>query len=187
MRIVKTVPSNDGITTKYLQETEDSQIIETGYYNIDEDIICISSQIGCSMGCIFCATTLPINGENNKSFVRNLSAKEIFTQVVNVLEDKESTNENILFSYMGMGEPFLNYENVVESIKLLTNKYPNSRATISTMGVDLDLIRVLAHEDINTKLKLHVSLHASNDDLRKGILPNCKPIIYYILLKREEC
>jgi len=77
---------------------------------------------------------------------------------------------------MGMGEPFLNYENIVDSIKKLSKKFPNSRTTISTLGTSPTLIKKLAHEKIDTVLKLHLSLHAPTDALRKKILPKAQKI-----------
>lgn len=159
---------------------EDGNVIETGYYELDEHVICISSQIGCQMGCIFCATTMPIDGIKSNPFVRNLSVDEIVEQVDNIVRVKQKKknfdDKKILFSYMGMGEPFLNYENVVTSVKILSKKFPNSRTTISTLGVNSKLIRQLAETNIDTTLKLHLSLHAPNDKLRKKILPNAGKI-----------
>lgn len=180
MKIIKSLISKDNKTIKYLQKTEDNNIIETGYYNLDEHIICISSQIGCDVGCVFCATTYPVDDINiNKNFIRNLSCEEIVQQVENVIEKINPTqlkSKRILFSYMGMGEPFLNYENVVNSIKILSKKFPESRTTISTIGLKPLLMKKLAHENINTLLKLHLSLHAPNNILRKKILPKSKDI-----------
>lgn len=174
MNIVKCLKSKDKRTIKYLQKTEDGHIIETGYYNLDEHIVCISTQIGCPMGCICCATTIPV-GTSKKSFIRNLTADEIVSEVKNVLlliNKKVLESKKILFSYFGMGEPFLNYRNVIKSIKILTRMFPNSRTTLCTTGVRFDLIKKLAREKIDTLLKLQLSLQASTDDLRKKILPN---------------
>ncbi|MBI4992668.1 MAG: radical SAM protein [Candidatus Magasanikbacteria bacterium] len=180
MKIVKSLKSNDGKTTKYLQKTKDGHIIEAGYYNLDEHIICISSQIGCLMGCVFCATTAPVDSKKGGLFVRNLTSEETVQQVKNVILrlkiDGGLSSKKILFSYMGMGEPFLNYKNVVDSIKILSKKFPNSRTTISTLGISPGLIKKLAREKINTLLKLHLSLHAPNNTLRKKILPKSQKI-----------
>ena len=180
MKIIKSLNSNDDKTIKYLQKAEDNNIIETGYYDLDEHIICISSQIGCPIGCIFCSTTVPINSiKPNLRFVRNLDSKEIVQQVKNVLDllDRNKLSQKrILLSYMGMGEPFLNYDNVIESIRILSQNYPNSRATIATIGNETELIRKLSHEQFDILLKLHLSLHAPNNELRKKILPEAKDI-----------
>jgi len=167
--------SDDKKTIKYLQKTGDNHIIETGYYNLDEHIVCISSQIGCPLDCIFCATTAPVDSfKPNKHFIRNLTFDEITQQVENVLQQvdrKKLKSKRILFSYMGMGEPFLNYKNVVKSIKSLSKKFPNSRTTISTIGIKSSLMKKLAHEEIDTILKMHLSLHAPEDNLRNKIMP----------------
>lgn len=181
MKIIKSLSSNNSPTLKYLQQTKDNHIIETGYYDINnEHILCISSQIGCLMRCIFCATTKPIDQVNpNKYFIRNLTSDEIINQVKNVLytlNKNKLESKRVLFSYAGMGEPFLNYTNVIESIKILSEEFPNSRATISTIGTETSLIKKLAHEQFNIILKLHLSLHAPNDVLRKRILPCARQI-----------
>lgn len=176
MKIIGSLVSDDRKTVKYLQKAKDNHIIETGYYNLDEHIVCISSQIGCPMNCIFCATSAPINSliSSNKAFIRNLSFREIVQQVKNILRliDKNKLNsKKILFSYMGMGEPLLNYNNLVKSIKILSQQFSNSRTTVSTLGIKPELMRKLAQEKINTTLKLHLSLHAPDDITRKKILP----------------
>lgn len=177
MKIVKSLVSNNKKTIKYLQKTKDNHVIETGYYNLDEHVICISSQIGCLMNCIFCSTTAPIDSLNEKYFIRNLTSNEIIQQVKNILHlIKQKKSKRILFSYMGMGEPFLNYKNVVKSIKILSKEFPNSRTTVSTTGIKPELMKELAHQKINTVLKLHLSLHAPNDALRKKILPKAQKI-----------
>jgi 23S rRNA (adenine2503-C2)-methyltransferase len=175
MQLLKSFKSKDRKTIKFLQETDDNHIIETGYYNLDEHIICISSQVGCPMACIFCATTKPID---TKAFIRNLTTEEIVKQVENIILNLKlnKSKKKILFSFMGMGEPFLNYENVVNSIKKLSETFPNSRTTISTLGINPTLIKKLAHEKIDNVLKLHLSLHAPTDALRKKILPKAQKI-----------
>lgn len=195
MKILKSLFSDDKKSTKFLQVTKEDCVIETGYYNLDEHIVCISSQIGCLMGCIFCAPADPVGQSGpNKRFVRNLSSAEIVSQVCNVLSliDQSSLeSKRILFSYMGMGEPFLNYQNVLESIKSLSKKFPNSRTTISTLGVKPDLMKKMAHLKLNNVLKLHLSLHAPNDRLRRKILPKAQKIqpalqaLKYFSLRRK--
>jgi 23S rRNA (adenine2503-C2)-methyltransferase len=159
----------------------------------DENILCISTQIGCCMGCICCATTLPVTG-SKKSFIRNLTTDEIVSEVKNVLHSLNKNNlksKKILFSYFGMGEPFLNYKNVIGAIKILTKLFPNSRTTLCTTGIKLNLIKKLALEKINTLLKLQLSLHAPTDALRKKILPNAGKIkpaldaLKYFSIKRK--
>ncbi|MBA7496078.1 Dual-specificity RNA methyltransferase RlmN [subsurface metagenome] len=175
MKIVKYLKSKDGATIKYLQKTLDNHIIETGYYNLDEHIVCVSSQIGCEMGCIFCATGDPIdNFEPNQKFIRNLATKEIAQQVCNIfkkLNPKSLESKSILFSFMGMGEPFLNYSNIIQGIEILALDFPNSRVTIGTLGISPEKMKKIANKKFPIILKIHLSLHAPTDNLRQKILP----------------
>lgn len=128
---------------------------------------CISSQVGCSLTCSFCAT-----GKLKR--MRNLDASEIYDQVVaikNMAEHKYNAPlTNIV--YMGMGEPLLNYQNTIDSAHLITDKnglYMSSkRITVSTAGI-AKMIRKLG--DDNVKFNLAISLHAANDLKRSEIMP----------------
>jgi len=176
MKIVKIISSKDKKSYKVLQQTHDNHVIETGYFDLGERIICISSQIGCPMECVFCATTTPVDSVNPMlHFIRDLTSQEIYQQVKNVLDNKISkTNKSkpILLSYMGMGEPFLNYDNVVKSIEEISSEYKNvSQATIATSGIFPEKIKRLAKEKFNVKVKIQLSLHAPNERLRKKIMP----------------
>lgn len=198
MRIIKQVKSKDGIAIKFLQQTWDKQIIETGYYNSAENIICISTQIGCPVRCIFCATNdLADKPKPHWNFIRNISCEEICQQVDNVLEvviNKNNKSKPMLISYMGMGEPFLNYENVICSIKKLSLKYPNiKQATIATSGISPEKMKELAKRKFGIKVKIHLSLHAPNEKLRKKIMPMSKSIkkaieamAFYSKIKKEK-
>ncbi len=128
---------------------------------------CISSQVGCSLSCKFCAT-------GRLERLRNLSADEIFDQVVHIARQSE-TEYGIPLSnivYMGMGEPLLNYNNVLESIDRITD--PNGlamsprRITVSTAGI-AKMIHKLADDKVRFNLAL--SLHAANDKKRDYIMP----------------
>ena len=127
---------------------------------------CISSQVGCSLSCKFCAT-----GKLNRQ--RNLSAGEIFDQIVllnnQALKKYNKPLSNIV--YMGMGEPLLNYSQVKKSILKITSEglgLSTSRITISTAGI-AKMIKQLAND--NLKVKLALSLHAANDEKRNKIMP----------------
>tara|TARA_Y100000768_G_scaffold233648_1_gene176586 strand:+ start:1577 stop:2614 length:1038 start_codon:yes stop_codon:yes gene_type:complete len=128
---------------------------------------CISSQVGCSLSCKFCAT-----GTMDRK--RNLSAGEIYDQVVHI---SRQAKENYNFSlsnivYMGMGEPLLNYSNVIQSIDRLTSSkglhISKRRITLSTSGIS-KMIKRLADDNIGVNLAL--SLHAANDEKRNKIMP----------------
>ncbi len=128
---------------------------------------CVSSQIGCSLTCKFCAT-----GKMNR--VRNLTSEEIFDQYI--MMNEQALNEfgkpltNVV--YMGMGEPMLNYNNVMESIERITKfgefGFSPKRITISTAGI-AKMITKMA--DDNSKCNLALSLHAANDTKRSEIMP----------------
>jgi 23S rRNA (adenine2503-C2)-methyltransferase len=128
---------------------------------------CVSSQVGCSLTCTFCAT-------GRMKRVRNLEAAEIYDQVVLVNRQAEETFGHPLTNivYMGMGEPLLAYKNVLQSIEHLTspeglNMSPR-RITISTAGI-AKMIRSLA--DDQSKVNLALSLHAADDEKRNQIMP----------------
>lgn len=128
---------------------------------------CISSQVGCSLSCTFCAT-----GKLKR--MRNLNADEIFDQVMLIkntaLERYNTTLSNIV--YMGMGEPLLNYKEVLDSVEKITSKnglgMSAKRITVSTAGV-AKMIKKLGDDKV--KFNLAVSLHAANDEKRNKIMP----------------
>jgi 23S rRNA (adenine2503-C2)-methyltransferase len=127
--------------------------------------ICVSSQVGCAVNCQFCLTAL-------LGVKRNLSPGEIVGQVLAVLRDHgvnlERERMNIVF--MGMGEPFLNYESFMKAVRLLVEEvgFPESRMTVSTSGIVPRIID-FGHEPIRPKLA--ISLNAPNDEIRERIMP----------------
>lgn len=191
-RILSVVPdkvlrSLDGTSVKLAQVTrhEGFVTIESARYEVDEEsIFCLSSQIGCAMECQFCRSTVPfefVAGEP-KRILRSLTAEEIVDQAVNAMQvvPVPPTSKGIVFSYMGMGEPFANIKAVKESIISLGTMFPHSRVTISTIGLDLKGIMKLSDEVAGmvypVPIKLHVSLHGSSDEQRKQIIPHASPI-----------
>lgn len=128
--------------------------------------LCISTQAGCAMGCVFCAT-------GQMGFKRNLSSGEIVAQVMyyaQILKDQNETVSNIVF--MGMGEPFHNYENVMQAIDRLNDadgyKFGARRMTISTVGL---VPQIKRFADEQRQVNLAISLHAADDDERLAIMP----------------
>ena len=151
-------------TTKFLLETHDSKYIETvSMIDNDRHTICLSSQIGCSVDCDFCAT-------GKMGITRNLSTGEIIDQLIIIQEKISKPITNIVF--MGMGEPFLNYNNLIRSCEILTNhnafNLSSKRITISTSGI---LPKIDLYIKENHKYKLAISLNASNNDFRDKIMP----------------
>jgi 23S rRNA (adenine2503-C2)-methyltransferase len=167
MKVETSQRSSDG-TFKLRFELHDGHFIE-GVLIPTEDRMtaCVSSQVGCSLTCKFCAT-------GYMARKRNLDPAEIFDQVVHInqLAEREygMNLSNIVF--MGMGEPLLNYANVMKGIELLTSPsglgMSPSRITVSTAGV-AKMIRKLADDDVRFNLAL--SLHAANDEKRNTIMP----------------
>lgn len=159
--------SQDGETIKTLFHLPDKQAVEAvlmGYHK--RRTLCISTQAGCAMGCVFCAT-------GQMGFRRNLSGGEIVEQVMyyaRILGAKDEQVTNIVF--MGMGEPFHNYDATMSAIDLLNQpdgyNFGARRFTISTVGI-VPAIRRFTRE--RRQVNLAISLHAANDELRSSMLP----------------
>ncbi len=169
------VTSADGQTTKFLFKTHDDKMIEAVIMRHlgGRNTLCVSCQAGCPMACSFCAT-------GKLGLIRNLEFYEIIDQlmIANLLLAKEDKKiRNIV--YMGMGEPFLNYDNVAESIRIASAQkkldLSSRRITISTCGIVPGIKRI---GDDFPQVSLAVSLHAPNDEARKRIMPveNTYPI-----------
>lgn len=174
-RVLKQRASIDG-TRKFLMELEDKKRIESVVipHSRNKDTrytLCISTQVGCPIGCAFCAT-------GNSGFQRNLEAYEMIGQVLGSereLQKRLKSNENGLITnvvYMGMGEPMLNYDQVIQSIYTLNDpkgiNIGQRHITISTSG-DVKGINRLARE--NLQVTLAISLHACNNELRNTLIP----------------
>ena len=162
-KILKKQESADG-TKKYLFDVLDGNAIESVLMQYKYGkTICVSSQIGCKMGCKFCAST-------GIKFVRSLTAGEIVEQVLAAEQDIGDKISNIVF--MGIGEPFDNYDNVMKAIKILNNqKGLNIGArhiSVSTSGL-VPMIYKFADEDYQCTLS--ISLHATNDEKRSKMMP----------------
>lgn len=163
----KVAESADG-TKKYLFTTESLKFVEAAYIpEADRATLCVSSQVGCKMGCLFCMT-------GKQGFQGNLSAGEIVNQLRSIPEWHKVTN----IVYMGMGEPFDNLENVLSSLEILTSSWGMAmsprRITVSTIGVKPAMIKFLE----NSQCHLAVSLHTPFDDERRTLMPiqNVYPI-----------
>jgi len=161
--------SLDG-TIKTGWKLQDGLIIESVLIPVPKDnryTLCVSSQVGCSLACTFCAT-----GQLKE--IRNLRDFEIFEQFLKVNEmSKEVFGHHLTnIVYMGMGEPLLNYNNVIKSIDKITNPlafgYSSKRITLSTSGITKGIMR-LADDDIRVNIAL--SLHAADDIKRSQIMP----------------
>ena len=164
---VATRESQDGETLKTLFQLADGQAIEAVLMQYARRrTLCISSQVGCGMGCVFCAT-------GQMGFRRNLSSGEIVEQVLfyaRLLSQRNERVTNVVL--MGMGEPFHNYEATLEAIDRLNHPQGFNlgarRFTISTVGL-VPMIRRFTQE--RRQVNLAISLHAADDDLRSSLLP----------------
>ena len=163
---VRQVTSEDGHTTKLLLKFDDETLIETVLmqYSPSHDkthprsTVCVSTQVGCPMGCVFCAT-------GQMGFEKNLKAEEIVAQVLHFAHLLRQRGEHVTnLVFMGMGEPLANYDETIRAVRLLTHPRAfglgQRSITISTVGVIAGIDK-LADEDI--QVKLAISLHAPND------------------------
>ena len=157
------ISSIDG-TRKYLFRLQDGNVIESVLmrYRFGNSV-CISTQVGCRMGCRFCASTL--NG-----CVRNLLPSEMLDQIYRISRDTNERVSNVVI--MGSGEPMDNYDNVIKFIELLNSErglnISQRNITVSTCGI-VPKIKELA--DLKLQITLAISLHAPNDELRKTMMP----------------
>src|SRR5450631_3591086 len=177
-RIVETFRSIDG-TERYLIAGQDGQTVETVWMPGGDGAeqgdtretgnlratICVSSQVGCAVNCQFCLTA-------KLGLQRNLSAGEIAGQVIAVLERQavELGRDRINLVFMGMGEPFLNYDEFMAAVRLLVNEasLAESRMTVSTSGIVPGILRFAAEP---VRPRLAISLNAPDDTIREAIMP----------------
>ena len=155
--------------TKWLWKASDGALIESVQIRVPGRMTsCLSSQVGCAMGCVFCATGL-------SGFERHLKAHEIVEQFLQMRARSGDASSHVVF--MGMGEPLHNYDEVIEAVRMLNNPPPNGlgvgarRITISTVGIAPG-IRKLADE--KRQIELAVSLHAPDESTRARLIPASK-------------
>lgn len=151
-------------TRKYLFQLEDGHIIESVWMKYKHgNSVCISSQVGCRMGCRFCASTLD-------GLERNLTPGEMLDQIYQIQRHTRERVSNVVI--MGAGEPMDNYDNLIRFIHLLTNEdglnISQRNVTVSTCGIVPGILK-LAQEDLQITLAL--SLHAPDDNVRKTLMP----------------
>lgn len=166
-KIVKKLESGKDGTVKYLSVLDDDNIIESVLMRYDYgNTVCISSQVGCRMGCSFCASTID-------GLVRNLTASEMLSQVYMIQKDCGERISNIVI--MGSGEPFDNFDNFLKFVELVNSpdglNIGQRHITVSTSGL---VPKILEFADKNLQVTLAISLHAPNDELRKNIMPIAK-------------
>lgn len=163
----QTFTSKDGKTIKALITLKDDLKIETVLMSQkDRQTVCVSTQVGCLLACVFCAT-------GKMGFKRNLTAEEMVEQVIffsRLLKKSSSRINHIVF--MGMGEPLLNFDNLIEAIKALNDpdglNIGERKISVSTIGIP-EIIRKLA--DLKLQINLAISLHTPEDQLRSQLMP----------------
>lgn len=163
--------ANDGSVKVLLELSDEVKIEAVGLPNTDSFSCCLSTQAGCPVGCVFCAS-------GQSGFIRNLEPGEIVEQVLTVNEmvksgviqvnSRKSRIDHIVF--MGMGEPLLNYEATTKAMRLINNEMEIGarNITVSTVGIVPGILK-LAKEKL--QVTLAVSLHAPNDELREKLIP----------------
>jgi 23S rRNA (adenine2503-C2)-methyltransferase len=167
LELARVQESNDKETIKFLWKLEDEKLVESVLImSGDRRTVCVSSQVGCPARCAFCAS-------GKKGLFRNLEVHEIVAQVYQIDQWLMERGERVShIVYMGMGEPFRNYEAVVRSIQFLTDpkmmNLSQRRITVSTVGV-VEGIKQFATEGL--KVNLVLSLHAPNQKIREKIIP----------------
>ncbi len=179
-------------TTKFLFQLKDGKRIESvlippktafqngDVYNEEDEqkrlTLCVSTQVGCPLNCVFCAT-------GAMGFGRNLTAGEIVDQVLQTKKISGKKITNIVF--MGMGEPLMNYDSVMNSIGIISNgmNISTRRITLSTAGWVDGIIRMA---DEGKKIKLAISLHSLDDDVRSKLMPLNKKFNLHQLIKAVE-
>lgn len=168
--------SVDG-TKKYLFHNSTHQFVEAAYIPSDNrKTLCVSSQVGCKMGCLFCMT-------GKQGFQKNLTAGEIVNQMVSIDESDELTN----LVYMGMGEPMDNIEEVLKSLEIITAEWGFAwsprRINVSTIGVIPAMRRFIEESECH----LAISMHNPSNEQRKELMPieNVYPIEEVVKTLRE--
>lgn len=165
-------------TTKYLLSLNDGNIIESVLMKYKHgNSVCISSQVGCRMGCKFCAST-------GLGFVRNLTVSEMLGQVLHIQKDSGQRISNIVV--MGIGEPLENYDNLIKFIKIVNHtdglNIGVRHISVSTCGLVPEILK-LSKEGL--PITLSISLHAPNDEIRSKLMPVNK--IYNIDILLDTC
>ncbi|MBW2218702.1 MAG: radical SAM protein, partial [Deltaproteobacteria bacterium] len=163
---IKGIENSEDGSRKYLIQLNDGRYIESVLIpEKDHYTLCISTQVGCAQGCLFCMTA-------RAGFIRNLSSGEITAQIRDIKKNMADSSllKNIVF--MGMGEPLANFNNVIRAIEVITDgdsgfKFSTRRVTVSTAG----LVPKLFDLGRNTSVNLAISLNATDDKKRSMLMP----------------
>lgn len=163
LHLLKNKKAPDG-TEKFLFQLEDKESIESVLIRDGKRVtLCISSQVGCAMGCRFCLT-------GKMGLKRNLLAHEIVDQIISVSGNSDEAGKITNIVLMGMGEPLMNFDNVVDALERMTSflHLSNRRITLSTSGIVPKIVELYKRIP---KISLAVSLNATTDQIREHIMP----------------
>ncbi|MBR1728340.1 MAG: 23S rRNA (adenine(2503)-C(2))-methyltransferase RlmN [Selenomonadaceae bacterium] len=166
-KLIDRLDSKDRLTTKFLLEFDDGATVESVLMRHDYgNSICISTQVGCAMGCKFCAST-------QKGLERNLTSAEIFAEVFFVNEILKQNSERVdSVVIMGIGEPLMNFDNLIKALELIHAEYSLNlsyrKITVSTCGI---VPKIYQLAEIDLPITLSISLHAPNNELRSLLMP----------------
>ena len=168
LKLVSYEKSNIDGSIKFLWKLKDGNTIESVFIPEDgHNTLCVSTQVGCAVGCKFCFTT-------KDGLIRNLKTSEIVDQYLEAQRFVGNENRISNIVYMGMGEPLANYENVKKSVQILTDKrlagLSNRKITISSSGIIHQILKMYEDEEF-PQVRLAVSLNASNQKTREEIMP----------------
>ena len=167
LTLAKTQDCIEKETTKFLWKLKDEKFVESVLIRAPgRRTVCVSSQVGCPARCAFCAS-------GKEGLIRNLSVAEIVEQVVQIDRLLKKENERVCHVvFMGMGEPFENYENVLKAIAILNTEQglhiSHRKITVSTVGI---VDKIVQFAEDNGKVNLALSLHAPNQKIRQKIIP----------------
>lgn len=163
-KVLKVYKSKDNCTFKFLFQLNDGNIIESVVMKYEYgNSICVSTQVGCRMGCKFCASTID-------GMVRNLSSGEILSQIIKAQDVLKETISNVVL--MGSGEPLDNYDNVIKFLEIVNEKnglnIGQRHITLSTCGI---VPKIIDLADKKLQITLAISLHAPNNEMRRYMMP----------------
>ena len=165
LRLDEVAESRDG-SRKYLFQLDDGRHVESVLMpERDHDTLCVSSQVGCAQGCLFCLT-------GSGGLQRNLRVGEIVSQVRDILNENSRPQPLTNIVFMGMGEPLANYDNLRRALEILTDnqygyRFANRRITVSTAG----LVSKMAALGNDTRVNLAISLNAADNETRDRLMP----------------
>lgn len=174
---VTSMVSADG-SMKYRFAVDDQLAYEAAFFSVADrhrpNIACVSTQLGCAVGCIFCAAAKP-------GFFRNLSPEEIQFQIKTILRDHDAAQllrEGFEVSFMGMGEPLANLDSIAVTAEWLQAMFSEiTRISISTAGPSKRIDGLTARAPLAIPVHLQVSLHATDDETRNRLVPNVRDSI----------